>query len=140
MEVIRKINDELAIAGMIPFEQWQQIAESGYQSVLDLRSLDSSRLTIERQFIESLGLRYAYLLIDRESEGMSIELALRVLQQLDDLPKPTLVCNNITLAAAMVLMHIAIRQGDTLQQAFQRAERLGLFRNSTQPIANPSIS
>lgn len=139
MEVVRKINDELAIAGIIPFEQWQQIAEAGFQSVLDLRSLEPSRFNTERQLIESLGLQYASLLIDREMEGMSIDVAWRVLQQLDELPKPALVCNNITLAAAMVLMHIAMRQGESLQQAFQRAEKLGLFRISTQPVTSPLI-
>lgn len=65
---------------------------------------------------------------------MNPGIAVRILNQINQVPKPTSVCcNNATLAAAIVLMHIAISQGQPLQRAFQRAEDLGLFRNYPQP-------
>jgi protein tyrosine phosphatase (PTP) superfamily phosphohydrolase (DUF442 family) len=129
MEIVRKINDEIAIAGPVTFQQLQQLAQEGFKSVLNLRSLDKELLIDEQQYVKSIELCYANFPIDREV--MSAEIALRVLKQIEELPKPTLVyCNNAMLAAAMVLMHIAIRQGETLQQAFKRAEKFGLFTAS----------
>lgn len=126
METVRKINDELAIAGPVTFGQLEQIAHEGFKSVLSLRSLDKYLLIDEQQYVKTLGLSYINLPID--SEVMSTEIAVRVLKQIEELAKPTLVyCNNAMLASAMVLMHIAIRQGETLEQAFKRAEKLGLF-------------
>lgn len=140
MEIIRRINDDLAIAGMIAVAEWRQVAEEGFQSVLDLRSLDKPLLDAERDYVESRGLCYVNLPSDIDMEFMNVETALALLQQIDVLPKPTLVCNNATLAAAMVLMYIAMRQGETLQQAFQRAEKIGLFRVSMQAVVTPSAT
>jgi protein tyrosine phosphatase (PTP) superfamily phosphohydrolase (DUF442 family) len=126
MEIIRKINDELAIAGPVTFNDLQQIAKEGYKSVLNLQSFNHFS-NDEQDQIERLGLHYLKLPID--AEVMCLEVAIRVLDQIHQLPKPALVCcNNATLAAAMVLMHIAVSQGQPLQQAFERAEELGLFR------------
>jgi protein tyrosine phosphatase (PTP) superfamily phosphohydrolase (DUF442 family) len=131
MDIIRKINDELAIAGPTTLKQLQQIAEEGYKSVLNLRSLNQF-LNHEQQQVERLGLHYFNLPID--TQVMNPEITAKVLNQIKQSPKPMLVCcNNATLAAAMVLMHIAISQGQPLQQAFQRAEDLGLFKNYSQP-------
>lgn len=131
MEIVRKINDELAIAGPVTSNELRQIAEEGYQSVLDLRSLNHFSDDEQQQF-ERLGLRYINLSVD--AEVMNLEIAIKILKLIDQLRKPALVCcNNATLAAAMVLMHIAISQGQSLQQAFKRAEELGLFRTYSQP-------
>lgn len=131
MEIVRKINEELAIAGPITLNELRQIAKEGYKSVLNLRSPSHSSNN-EQQQVECLGLHHVNLPID--NEVMNPEIAIRVINQINQLPKPTLVCcNNATLAAAMVLMHIAISQGQPLQQAFRRAEELGLFRNYSQP-------
>ena len=138
MGIIRKINDEFAIAETIALEQWEQIAEEGFRSVLNLQLPGTARLSIERQYVESLGLQYVNLPIDIEIEAMTVETALRILRQIDDLPKPMVVFNHETVAAAMVLMHIAMRQGETLQQAFQRAEKTGLFRIPIQQFATQS--
>lgn len=134
MERVRQINDELAIAGSVTFQQLQQLAKEGFQSVLSLRSPDNSG-SVDELHIGRLGLCYVNLPI--EQQVMNPKIAARVLNQIDKLPKPTLVyCNNATLAAAMVLMHIAMRQGESLSQAFRRAENLGLFATSAQVPAN----
>lgn len=140
MELVRKINDELAIAEAVTLEQWQQIVEAGFQSVLNLRSQQMPLSSAEQEHVEELGLSYFNLPTDINIDAISVEIALRLLQQIDELPKPTLVCNNATLAAAIVLMHIAMRQGETLHEAFQRAEKFGLFGRSVQSLASTSIT
>jgi protein tyrosine phosphatase (PTP) superfamily phosphohydrolase (DUF442 family) len=134
MEIVRRINDELAIAAPLTPQQFQQIAAEGFKSILNLRSLDKFELHHEQQHVECLGLCYVNLAID--SDIISTEIVVRVLRQMDELPKPILVyCNNAMLAAAMVLMHIAMRQGETLSQAIQRAEKFELFRVSRSSLA-----
>lgn len=127
MEIVRKINDELAIAGQVTPEQLQQLAREGFKSVLNLRSPDEKGfLCSEQQQAEALGL--CYVNIPVQIDTIDDEIAALVLQQIDRLSKPALVHSNSAMrAAAMVLMHIATRQGVTLRQAFKQAEQLGLF-------------
>ena len=127
MQSIRKINDELAIAGQVTSEQLQQIAQWEYKSVLNLRSPDEEGfLSSEQQQAEDLGLYYVNIPV--KVSGINDEIANRVFKQINELPKPTLVhCSSAMRAAAIVLMHIATRQGVTFKQAFKQAEQLGLF-------------
>ena len=127
MEAIRKINDELTIAGQVTPEQLRQVAQEGFKSVLNLRSPDEEGfLSNEQQQAEALGLYYVNIPV--KFEAINDEIAALVLMQTNKLPKPTLVhCDSAMRAAAIVLMHIATRQGATLKQAFKQAEQLGLF-------------
>lgn len=127
MEAIKKINDELTIAGQVTPEQLRQVAQEGFKSVLNLRSPDEEGfLSNEQQQAEALGLYYVNIPV--KFEAINDEIAARVLMQTNKLPKPTLVhCDSAMRAAAIVLMHIATRQGATLRQAFKQAEQLGLF-------------
>lgn len=131
MKTIRKINDDLAIAGQLTSDQLQQITQQGYKSVVNLRSPDEEGfLSNEQQEIEALGLYYINVPI--KVEGINDEVAAQVLQKLDELSKPALVhCNNSMRSAAIALMHIATHQGVSLGQAFTQAEQLGLFGTNT---------
>lgn len=132
MENIRKINNELTIAGQLTSEQLQKIAQEGFKSVLNLRSPDEDGfLDSEQQQAEALGLYYINIPV--KVEAINHEIAAQVLKQIDELSKPALVhCNSAMRAAAMVLMHIATRQGVSLKQAFNQAEQLGLFGRIAQ--------
>ena len=127
MKIIRKINDELAIAGQISPEQLQQIAQEGFKSVLNLRSPDEEGFLIrEQEQAEALELYYRNIPI--KLEAINDEIATRVFHVINELPKPILVhCTSAKRAAALVLMYIAMRQGATFKQAFSQAEQLGLF-------------
>lgn len=135
MKFVMKINDELSIAEAVTFTQLQQVAEAGYQSLLNLRLLNhwvNHLMNDEQQQAERLGLCYVNLLVN--TEVINPEIAAKVLNRINRLPKPMLVCcSNATLAAAMVFIHIAVNQGKPLQQAFRRAEELGLFKNYSRP-------
>lgn len=127
MDNISKINSELAIAGQVTSEQLLQLAQEGFKSVLNLRSPDESgNLRSEQQQAEALGLYYVN--IPLTVSAINDEIVTRVLKQINELPLPALVhCESAMLSAALVLMHIAMRQGATLKQAFKQAEQLGLF-------------
>jgi protein tyrosine phosphatase (PTP) superfamily phosphohydrolase (DUF442 family) len=84
-------------------------------------------LSSEQEKVEVL--RLAYINIPLKLEVINDEIAIFVFKQINKLPKLTLVhCDSAIRAAAIVLMYIAVRQGATVQQAFQHAEQLGLFR------------
>ncbi|MBN3880056.1 sulfur transferase domain-containing protein [Nostoc sp. JL23] len=128
MEIVRKINDELAIAGQITLEQLPQVAQEGFKSVINLRSPDEQGfLNSEQKKIELLGL--SYINIPVQVELMNDETATSLFEQINTLSKPLLVhCDYAMRSAVVVLMYIVLRQGATLQQAFKQIEQFGLFR------------
>jgi uncharacterized protein (TIGR01244 family) len=132
MQTIRKINDELAIAGQINLEQLVQVAENGFRSILNLRSPgEVGFLVDEPEKATVLSLHYVNLPFD--VNAVTDEAVIRVIQQIQILPKPVLVhCDNAIRSAAIALMYIATRQGATLDQAFQQAQQLGLFNVLTK--------
>ncbi|MBD2565539.1 MULTISPECIES: beta-lactamase hydrolase domain-containing protein [Nostoc] len=127
MNTVRKINDELAIAGQITLDQLEQIASEGYKSILNLRLPDEiGLLANEQEKTEFLGLYYLNLptkIEDINNEGM-----LQIYQTITELPKPTLIhCDNSIRSAAIVLLYIAIKQGITFEKALQKVITLGLI-------------
>jgi uncharacterized protein (TIGR01244 family) len=130
MQLIRKINDDLAIAGQIDLEQLPQIVQAGFRSVLNLRSpQEIGFLSNEQQNAESWQLEYVNAPF--EIEFLDDGVTTQILQEIRRLPKPVLVhCDNAIRSAAIALMHIATYQGATLDQAFNQAQQLGLFSTS----------
>ncbi|MBH8562912.1 hypothetical protein I8748_12090 [Nostoc sp. CENA67] len=126
MNIIREINDELAIAGQITPEQLQEIADDGYKSVLNLRLQNElGILDREQEKIELLGLKYINFPI--QIEEINYQLASQVFQIITQLPKPTLIhCDNSMRSAAIVLLYISTKQGITFENAFQKTIKLGL--------------
>ncbi len=89
MDMVRKITDELSIAGQLTLDQLQQLAEDGYGSVVNLRSPNKvGFLNDEQQQVEDLGLCYAS--ISTPIKSLSLDDVLSAIQQLSGLPKPML--------------------------------------------------
>lgn len=126
MENVKKISDSLSVAPDQPSpEQFQQAAREGYRAILNLRSPDEEGfLSDERQQVESTGLQYAHIPV--KPEDLSDELADRVLQTIDDLPRPTLIhCKSGLRSGAMALMYVATGQGMTADEALAMAKQQG---------------
>ncbi|QSJ18035.1 hypothetical protein JYQ62_04080 [Nostoc sp. UHCC 0702] len=126
MNTIRKINNELAIAGQITPDQLQEIADDGYKSVLNLRlQNENGILDSEQDEIELLGLYYINFPINIAE--INPQLASQLFQAITQLPKPTLIhCDNSIRSAAIVLLYISTKQGITFENAFQKTVKLGL--------------
>lgn len=127
METIRKINDDLAIAGQITLEQLKQIAQAGYKSVLNLRSPDETGFQSSEQIKPHLlGLEYVHLPI--KIAEITPQSILQILQKIKELPKPTLVhCDSGMRSAIVIFIYIATKQGISLDIAFNQAVSLGLL-------------
>ncbi|MFN6482568.1 MULTISPECIES: hypothetical protein [unclassified Nostoc] len=127
MNIVRKINDELAIAGQITLHQLQQICDQGYRSVLNLRLPDEiGFLANEQEKTELLGLYY--LNFPATSEYINHQSALQIYQTITELPKPMLIhCDNSIRSATIALLYIALKQGITFEKALQKIISLGLI-------------
>lgn len=125
MENVKQINKEMAIAGQLTPEQFQQASQEGFQSVLNLRSPDEEGvLSDEQQQVEAVGLEYVNIPV--KPDTLDDELTTQVLRQIDELPKPALIhCASSMRAGAMAFMHMATRQGMTAEQAFEKAHQSG---------------
>ncbi len=126
MEKVKQINDELTVAtGQVTSEQLQQAATEGFKSVMNLRSPDEEGfLRDEQQSAEAVGLKY--LNIPVKVDMISDELTDRVLQQIDELPKPALIhCKSGMRSGAMALMNVATRQGMTADEALEKGKQIG---------------
>lgn len=132
MENVKKINNELTVAGQVTLEQLQQAAAEGYKSVLNLRSPDEQGfLRDEPQQAEAAGLQYVNIAV--KPDEMTDEVTDKVLEQIDQLPKPALIhCASSMRAGAMAFMNVATRQGMTSEQVFEKAIEAG-FDCDAQP-------
>ncbi|WP_315791233.1 protein tyrosine phosphatase family protein [Fischerella sp. JS2] len=134
MENVKKINNELTVAGQVTLEQLQQAVSEGYKSVLNLRSPDEQGfLSDEQQQAQALGLHYINIPV--KPNEISDELTTEVLEQIDQLPKPALIhCASAMRAGLMAFMNVATRQGMTPEQVFEKAAAAGFDCN-----ANPQM-
>ncbi|MEH2266602.1 protein tyrosine phosphatase family protein [Nostoc sp.] len=134
MENVKKINNELAVAGQVTLEQLQQAVNEGYKSVLNLRSpSEEGFISDEQQQAEALGLHYINIPV--KPNEISDELTTEVLEQIDRLPKPALIhCASAMRAGVMAFMNVATRQGMTPEQVFEKAAEAGFDCN-----ANPQM-
>ncbi|BAY41096.1 hypothetical protein NIES2111_54870 [Nostoc sp. NIES-2111] len=131
MANIKKVSDDLSIAGQISSEELQQAANDGFKSVLNLRFPDEAGfLTDEQQQAKAAGLEYTNIAI-KPSEA-NPELTQKAVQEIENLPKPILVhCAGGARAGGIALIAEAINQGFTYEQIVQKAQEIGL--NLEQP-------
>jgi uncharacterized protein (TIGR01244 family) len=131
MENVKKIDDEITVAGQITPEQLLQASQEGFQSVFNLRSpAEETFWSDEQQQVEALGLQYFQIPVVKVDE-LTEELTTEVLKKIDEIPKPALIhCAAAMRAGAMALMYVATRQGMTPEQAFEKAGQIGFDCNA----------
>lgn len=127
MQTIRKINDEIAIAGQITSDQLQQLTQDGFRSVLNLRSPDEPTFfPDEPEKAAYLDLQYCNFPV--RSEALDNQTATGVLLKVAELPKPLLIhCHTATRAAAIALIYVATQQGIALENALAQVKQFGLI-------------
>lgn len=131
MNMVRKITNDLAIAGQPAPDKLPQLVEEGYRSVVNLRSPDEAGFWNDEQIqIEQLGLCYVNYPI--QSSHLTPEAALRLIQQISDLPKPMLVhCDTGIRSSVIALIQVAMKQGMRTEDAFQKVTKLGLLNDGS---------
>lgn len=127
MDTVKKINDELAIAGQITIEDLKEIYREGYHSVVNLRSPDENGFDPNEEISTQLiGLDYCNL--PTKLTDINTTVIFQLCQEISGLPKPALIhCDNAIRSIAVVLIYIATKQGITIDRAFKQAQKLGLL-------------
>ncbi len=111
MENLKTINGQLSIAtNQVTPTQLQEAAQAGFKSVLNFRSpQEEGFLSDEEKQAEAAGLEYVNIPV--KANGITDELAEKIIEQIDQLPKPILLhCKSGLRSGAMALMYIAIQR------------------------------
>lgn len=131
MSDAKKISDEFSAGGQPTPENLKQLADEGFKSVVNLRSLDETgALTDEHQQAEAVGLQY--LNIPLKSSEANAELTAKVLSEIEQLPTPIYFhCGVGGRASAAALIAFAAQQKLSHADVLAKAEALGI--NPEQP-------
>jgi uncharacterized protein (TIGR01244 family) len=127
INIVRKINQDLAISGQITPDQLQQLADDGYKSVLNLCFSDEpSFWQHEQEKSQLLGL--SYINLPTKIANLTHPAANHIFQVIRELPKPLLIhCDNSKRSAAIVLLYISTKQGIAFEQVWQKTINLDLL-------------
>jgi uncharacterized protein (TIGR01244 family) len=131
MSDIKKVSDEFSAGGQPTPETLKQLADEGYKSVVNLRSLDEAgALADEQQQAEAAGLQYVNVPL-KPTEANN-NLTAKVLSELEELPTPVYFhCGAGGRANALALIGFATQQKLNREQVLARAKELGI--NPDQP-------
>lgn len=120
-------NDQLAIAKIqLSPENIKQAAQAGFKSVVNLRMHDEAGyLKNEAQLVNAAGLKYIHIPVSPAQ--LSDQLTAEVMEQIDRVPKPTLIhCASGVRSGAMAMIYMAVNQNMTANQVLAQGRQLGL--------------
>ncbi|WP_445636755.1 Beta-lactamase [Nostoc sp. DSM 114161] len=130
MSDIKKVSDEYSAGGQPTPETLKQLADEGYKSVVNLRSLDETgALADEQQQAQAVGLEYANVPL-KPSQANDSSTA-KVLSELQQLPTPVYFhCGAGGRASALALIAFATQHQLNREQVLAKAKELDI--NSEQ--------
>jgi uncharacterized protein (TIGR01244 family) len=131
MSDIKKISDEFAAGGQPTSEDLTRLANEGFKSVVNLRSLnESGTLAHEEQLAEAAGLNY--LNVPLPSTEANAQLTAQMLAKVENLPTPIYFhCGAGGRASASALITFATQQKLNREAVLAKAKELGI--NPEQP-------
>ncbi|MFM6076410.1 MAG: beta-lactamase hydrolase domain-containing protein [Dolichospermum sp.] len=131
MSDVKKVIENLSIAGQISSDELKQLAIDGFQSVLNLRDPDENGFFHdEKQEAQIVGLEYTNIPLNPKEPNQ--ELTKEAIQAVDNLPKPILIhCAGGARAGGIALIAEAIQRDITYEEISQKAQELGI--NLEQP-------
>lgn len=123
-----KINEQLTVGPQPTTEEIKSLAAEGFKSVINFRTAGEDDQPIspdaERDQVESSGMSYLHVPVSMKSMDHAKVDAFR--EQLKSLPGPVFAhCKSGKRAGAMTMMHVAVEQGMSGEQALQKAEDMG---------------
>lgn len=129
-----QITDNILVAGQPKDDELRKLAENGYKTVVNLRSDEESGiLDNEGRIAESAGLNYASIPVSPNTlTETKVGRFLQTLATKDALPA-VVHCGGGGRAGIMVLLHLAITQKWSLQQALEQGEEMGIAPSPGSP-------
>ena len=126
----KSVTDDIFIGGQPSETDLNAIKAKGFKSVINLRApSEDSILKPEKEEskVREVGLEYVNIPVTKET--MSDETVKRVSQKIKELKRekaPVFVhCGSGRRAGVMTLLHLAVENGWTVEEAFEKAQSLG---------------
>lgn len=131
MSDVKKVSDEFSAGGQPTPDTLKQLADQGYKSVVNLRSLDETgALEDEQQHAQAVGLEYVN--VPLKPTQANDNLTAKVLRELEELPTPVYFhCGAGGRASALALIAFATQQKLNREEVLARAKELDI--NPEQP-------
>lgn len=123
-----KFNQAITVGGQPAMEELRQLKDQGFRSVVNLRAAGEENQPLspqeEGRRVEELGMDYANIPVTMDS--MSEDKVEEFRRRLAALPQPVYVhCAGGKRAGAFTMMHVAVEQKMSGDQALQKARDMG---------------
>jgi uncharacterized protein (TIGR01244 family) len=130
----RQLAEGIAVSGQPSPAEISLLHDRGFRTVVNVRTPDDEGyLENEERLVESAGLNYAEIPISpKRLDDIAVQRFSQALESVDG--KPAIVhCGSGGRAAMMVLLHLAVQNGWSLQHALREGERLSAAPSETSP-------
>lgn len=134
MKNASQVTENILIAGQPKDTELQQLHEKGFKTVINLRSLEECGIVdSEERIVEDAGLNYASIPVSPQTiNETKVGRFLQALATKDALPA-IVHCGGGGRAGIMVLLHLAITQKWSVQQALAQGEEMGIAPSPGSP-------
>lgn len=123
-----KFNDQLTVSGQPSEQEIQALADEGFKSVVNFRTEGEEDQPLspdaEAKKVKDAGLEYLHVPVSMDA--MSGNLVDQFRARYQTLPAPVFAhCKSGKRAGAMMMMHVAVEQGMSGEQAIEQAKSMG---------------
>lgn len=134
MKNLRQIAPNLFIAGQPTEEELNDIRSTGFRTVINLRGADEEgSLASEERLVEDSGLNYAAIPISPQTiDDVAVQRFIQAVDS-DDAPPVVAHCGSGGRAGIMMLLHLAIDYGWSLEKTLAEGEKLGIAPGPDSP-------
>ncbi|MEO9933905.1 protein tyrosine phosphatase family protein [Rhodopirellula bahusiensis] len=123
-----KFNDQLTVGPQPNQEELKSFPDDGFRSVINFRTAGEDEQPMspeeEGEVVQGTGLKYLHVPVSMD--GMDEKKVDQFREQYQSLPKPVFAhCKSGKRAGAMMMMHTAVEQGISGEQALEKAKEMG---------------
>lgn len=131
---LKQITEGIAIAGQPTADELRQAHSQGIQTIINLRTPSEAGYSDEEErIVESTGANYASIPVSPQTlDDLAVERFSQALSSVNSLPA-IVHCQGGGRAGVMTLLHLAIQNGWTLQQALEQGQEKGIAPDETSP-------
>ncbi len=130
----RAITNHISIGGQPDENDIQSLQEKGFRTLVNLRTEDDEGFRADEEHdVENLGLNYAAIPVSPALlDDMAVQRFSSALSS-DDAPPAYVHCGSGGRAGLLTLLHLAVENGWTLQEALETGKELDIAPSETSP-------
>jgi len=128
MQKTIRVSDRISVGGQPTESELKEFAHGGFRTVVNLRTANEENQPLkpdeERQVVQASGMEYLHNPVS--TDAMNEIQVDEFRRQITKLPKPIFVhCASGKRAGAFVMIHTALEQGLSGEEALRTAEQMG---------------